>query len=405
MADFFVTGPDSTPVIGTADEDRLTYTLASGPGGLVMEGLSPAVGGGYRGTIQVPGPLDTPFDGIENFSIKDNVGGDDSLVAGDGADFLDGGAGRDVLRGGAGDDFLLGRSGRDLLIGNGGADQMEGGGARDRMFGGNGNDALTGGTGNDLIKGGNHDDFLVGGIGNDKIFGGNGSDFVIADQGEDTVFGGSGRDFIEIDSIGRKMVDGGNGVDMVTVFLPMPTPDDTELHFNMKTGILEIDIGGVVTPSSLINIEGFSVLGDADATIFGSNGNNELLADTGDDVLAGRKGHDTLSGGDGDDVLRGNNGRDILDGGGDDDVLYGGRGADRFDFWLGEDRIADFTDDVDTIAIGSWLVEDGATAEEVIDTYASVVAGNVVFDFGDDNVLTVAGVNDTSLLVDDLIIL
>ena len=70
--------------------------------------------------------------------------------------------------------------------------------------------------------------------------------------------------------------------------------------------------------------------------IIGSNGNDILAMDDGDNSIWGGQGNDTLNGRGGDDTLYGGTG---------DDILYGGSGNDLFVFANGDgnDTIMDFT--------------------------------------------------------------
>lgn len=92
--------------------------------------------------------------------------------------------------------------------------------------------------------------------------------------------------------------------------------------------------------------------GDDDMT--GGEGGDILLGGRGADWLRGSPGNDRLGGGAGDDRLHGGTGRDDLTGGADDDAMTGGGGPDTFHFGpdaSGDDRIADFQDGLDLIAI------------------------------------------------------
>ena len=116
-----------------------------------------------------------------------------------------------------------------------------------------------------------------------------------------------------------------------------------------------------------------------DDVMLGTNGYNLLRGNGGDDKLYGRGGGDKLYGGDG---------ADFLDGGGGSgtDLLYGGDGADVFEFDRGEgiDIIKDFENNVDTINLDNFDFGDGDAYD-----YATQVGADVVFDFGDDGMLTV----------------
>ena len=66
-----------------------------------------------------------------------------------------------------------------------------------------------------------------------------------------------------------------------------------------------------------------------EATIVGTEGNDDLVGTDGPDVIVGLGGHDTIRGGEGDDVLCGDDGADQLFGGPDDDHLDPGAAGDR----------------------------------------------------------------------------
>ncbi|MGL6210065.1 MAG: hypothetical protein ACRC14_09580, partial [Paracoccaceae bacterium] len=87
----------------------------------------------------------------------------------------------------------------------------------------------------------------------------------------------------------------------------------------------------------------------------------------------------------------------------------GGKGADTFVFsrGYGLDRVIDFLNDIDTLRIDNALwagVTAVRTVQQVITTYATNLAGGAVrFDFGADE-LTICGVADRQLLIDDITI-
>ncbi len=133
-------------------------------------------------------------------------------------------------------------------------------------------------------------------------------------------------------------------------------------------------------------------------TLLGQAGKDTLMGQAGSDTLKGHKGNDTLLGGAGRDTLKGGTQNDTLNGQKGDDTLFGQGGADKFVFFKtgGNDTIADFTDDVDTIRFGKLGDADAVLAA------ATQVGDDVVFDFGGGDTLTVL---DTivSVLSDDII--
>ena len=414
MTDFIVTGPDSNPVIGTPGDDRLIYTLDSGPGGVVLENLSDDLPGGHGGSFDAPGPNDTPFSGIENFTFVDKVGGDDRIFTGNGIDVLSGGGGKDTLNGGNGDDILNGNASRDRLFGGQGNDQLDGGNGNDLLNGGQGDDILFGGDGNDVLIGGNGNDRIEVFGGNNRLSGGGGNDVFFFDSGNNTVDGGRGRDLIQFGPEGPATINGGPGQDTVAAYFYGADPDGSTVNFDMRTGNHQIIgppggggpariAGKDIEQSTITNVENYTFLGSLDAEITGDAKKNILTGGFASDTLRGGKGGDTLFGQTGDDRLFGENGNDRLFGGSGDDTLTGGRGADHFGFNGGQDRIRDFKDNVDSIEIAAFLLAFGTTVQDIVDD-ARLKNGNTVLDLGSGNILTVNGLKDASLLADDLVI-
>lgn len=186
-------------------------------------------------------------------------------------------------------------------------------------------------------------------------------------------------------------------------------------------GSADLDLNGNGDANKLVGNTG-------DNELRGFGGNDDLLGGSGDDFLFGGNGNDLLRGGTGrdarwgdlessgtsgnsdrlwgdagDDTLIGQSGNDVLNGGLGDDVLTGGGGRDTFVFTAGRDRITDFADNVDTIEINATTLGIDMTAADVIDM-GQVVGNNVVFDFGNGNVLTLEGQTDLGMLLNDLMV-
>lgn len=193
--------------------------------------------------IHALGGDDTIIGGDGNDAVTGDAG-NDSIDGGGGNDLLDGNTGLDTLDGGLGDDLLIGRDGDDLLRGDAGNDTLIGGLGRDALNGGDGDDVLlggddflftsslydtpldlsdtlVGGAGNDSISGGGGNDLAYGGTGNDTLSGGIGADTLIGQDGADTItgqalgdvlFGGAGDDFIN-GGFGYDRLNGGAGKD------------------------------------------------------------------------------------------------------------------------------------------------------------------------------------------------
>ncbi len=186
-----------------------------------------------------------------------------------------------------------------------------------------------GGEGDDLMYGGSRDDLLEGGAGNDSLYGEHGDDtatyandpsavYVNLEQGiaydgyggtdlldtienaigsafDDTLIGdryvnrltgGAGDDTL-IGGAGADTLDGGLGSDMASYF-----NSPGAVNVNLKTGsALLADAQG----DKLISIENLTG-SDFDDTLTGDDGNNQLLGLGGDDTLEGGLGNDILIG-------------------------------------------------------------------------------------------------------------
>ena len=76
-----------------------------------------------------------------------------------------------------------------------------------------------------------------------------------------------------------------------------------------------------------------------DDTLHGEAGNDALIGGAGDDQMYGHDGSDTLNGEDGDDSLVGSAGDDVLSGDQGDDALHGDLGDDTLDGGAGSDTL------------------------------------------------------------------
>ncbi|GAA6163901.1 hypothetical protein NBRC116590_16050 [Pelagimonas sp. KU-00592-HH] len=139
-------------------------------------------------------------------------------------------------------------------------------------------------------------------------------------------------------------------------------------------------------------------------TLNGGAGNDTLSGQDGKDRLLGGKGNDVLLGGKGWDQLLGGNGKDVLKGGLGNDTLNGGGGADDFHFNHGKDVVTAFQNNIDELYLDETAL--GLTGQSAADVVAlgQVVGGNAVFDFGGGNILTVKGVTNLNIFLDDIII-
>lgn len=147
--------------------------------------------------------------------------------------------------------------------------------------------------------------------------------------------------------------------------------------------------------------------------LYGGAGNDMLNGEAGNDLLDGGDGidrvfgltgNDILYGGLGNDGLGGDDGNDRLDGGHGNDFLTGGAGADLFVFGSGRDKVMDFANNIDTLVLDDALWAGVRLSTAQILAKASMIAGDVVFNFGGGHVLIVHGPTTVAALADDLAI-
>ena len=290
-------------------------------------------------------------------------GGDDTLLGGDGNDTLHGGIGNDSLQGEAGNDVLYGGPGADTLTGRAGSDTAVYGGTNGVIVrlhvatparGGHAQgDTLTGiehlwGTNSDdVLAGDGGDNRLEGRGGNDTLYGGpqGGDDTLLGGHGNDILYGGKGNDVLD-GGAGNDVLYGGPGADTLTG----RAGSDTAVYGGTNGVIVRLH---VATPARGGHAQGDTLTGiehlwgtNSDDVLAGDGGDNRLEGRGGNDTLYGgpQGGDDTLLGGHGNDILYGGKGNDVLDGGAGNDVLYGGPGADTVVLapGYGQDRVYGF---------------------------------------------------------------
>jgi len=343
--------------------------------------------------------------------------GNDDISGGGDRDVIDGKDGHDRLDGGTDRDTVYGGEGNDTLIGQGGHDYLSGDAGNDSMLGGTGGDTLEGGTGNDTLKGESSTDTLHGGDDNDSLVGGTGADTLYGDAGDDTLFGNTGVDIL-YGGAGNDMISYGDGVDLVYG----GTGDDL-IYGRSGWDVLHGDAGN----DTLIGSAGVDVLhgGAGRDSLSGGTGLDHLFGDAGDDTLYGNFGADSISGGDdhdalyggtgddtlrggnGDDTLLGNQGVDVIDGGAGNDDLRGGTLADTFIFAVGHDAdsISDFEETQDILSLSSALVGGLTDTAAIIALYGDASSGQVVFDFGGGDTITLVNLSTLTGLEDNISVL
>ena len=249
--------------------------------------------------------------------------GDDVLIGGPGNDTLDGGDGDDWLSGGLGADTLIGGPGQDtasyrdsesrvtVRLNDGTTEGARAGGDTFTTVRGNGTtltdvEHLFGSAHDDTLAGNHGANTLRGHWGDDTLDGQGGNDWLVGGPGADELIGGPGFD-------AASYADSDAGV-TVTLYNGTAAGGHAEGDtFPGSKTIVYRDGGGAVRTAEVPDIE----------YLEGSEYDDHLAGDRGDDRLEGRGGNDWLVGGDGNDRLEGEAGADILAGGpGEDTASY-----------------------------------------------------------------------------------
>ena len=432
----------------------------------------------------------------------------DTLNGGAGNDLLFGGSGGDTLNGGAGADHMFGGTGSDTYVVDSVGDVVDetGGDGLDlvkssisfsladvtRVFGHIENLTLGGraainATGNDLdnvlignsakntLNGGGGSDWLNGASGADKMYGGTGNDTYVIDNkadvaseqngdGSDTILSsrsfsladpvhavgsienltltgsatkatgnfldnvltGNDRANLLVGGVGADRLDGGGGVDTASY-----TTSAAGVTVNLATGI---GSGADAQGDRLFNIENLTGSNFND-TLEGNAGNNKLAGGAGIDtisyadatsgangegvtvrlsttraqktVTAGTdslSGFENLIGSQFNDTLTGNSGNNVLTGLAGNDRLTGAGGNDTYIFLpgFGKDTITDFAAGPNSGRHDLIVFDDTIFADfDALAAASAQVGANTVITVDADNSITLANVNIGSLHHDD----
>ncbi|WP_425102291.1 M10 family metallopeptidase [Tropicibacter sp. S64] len=326
-------GPVTFTIYDRDGIDTLNLTYTNVGGKIDMNGTGISDVGGLKGNLI-----------IARGTVIEN------LITGAGNDTVTGNNADNFIRTGDGADTVYGNAGNDTILGGGWSDFLSGGDGNDYLRGDNGNDTLLGGDGDDVLGGRLHEDSIDGGAGNDAIWGGGWNDTLIGGTGNDTIGGGGDDDLIFGDA-GFDDLRGGGGQD----------------------------------------------------TIYGGGWSDTIDGSFGNDTLYGGAGTDLIFGGTHDDRIYGDAHNDTIWGGWGNDTLTGGTGADSFVFGASFDAdvVTDFNmaeGDVLKFRSALWSGTHGALTEaQVIAEFAHIDAmGNVYFDFGNGNTVTLTGVTSTA---------
>ena len=220
----------------------------------------------------------------------DNTGGESAVRWGRGGKCVYGWGGNDTLHGGRSDDIMSGGSGDDELYGRGGDDWLHGGSGGDLLDGGPGSDTasyagwfavnvnLADGS---AIYGDAAGDRLVS---IENLTGSNHADTLTGDDGDNVLEGGGGADTLNGGG-GSDTLDGGGGIDTASY-----AGSGSAVTVNLATGSHS---GSDAVGDTLISIE--NIIGtDHDDTLTGDGGNNIIQGGAGGDAITGGAGSDTV---------------------------------------------------------------------------------------------------------------
>lgn len=281
-----------------------------------------------------------------------------------GIDQLIGGDGPDEIYGQEGDDLLYGQGGNDLILGGLGNDRMEGGQGNDTFYVdaagdivienfGQGSDRIStsvsyflpatsevelieattlsanaamnlGGSDTaNTILGNNGANTLYGNGGNDTLHAFEGDDYLVGGTGLDNLYGGKGDDryYVGFADGDRIWEFAGEGYDTVATDVDYELPDVAHVE--------RLEAGTLSATSAI--------------ALSGSNFDNLIIGNAGNNRLRGLAGNDTLQGLGGDDYLIGDEGADVMYGGTGNDTYYVNTSDDRIFENAGEgtnDRVA-----------------------------------------------------------------
>ena len=339
-----------------------------------------------------------------------------------GTNVLDGGGGADRMIGGAGNDSYIWRPGATVVEAAGGgidtvhaladhrlAAQVENlvlAGPALRGWGNELANRITGNAGSNMLDGGAGADTLVGGLGNDDYVVTRG-DVVIDSGGLDTMHG---RDHMTLAAgIENGWLGGGYAVGITGNALGNRLSGNTAA--NVLVGLDGADtLNGLGGRDTLIG----GAMGDlyltdgGDVLVEAAGGGYDTVLSTGGIVLADNIEQLVLKGtaqwavgNAGNNVLHGNDAANALNGAAGNDMLWGGGGADRFIFDAGVDRVMDFADNVDEIALRGARLHIANLAQAL--AAGTDTAEGVWFAFGNDRLLvahtTMAALRDDLVIV------
>ncbi|MDZ4393497.1 M10 family metallopeptidase C-terminal domain-containing protein [Cypionkella sp.] len=276
----------------------------------------------------------TAFDGDYIFNMATgltNFGGEsytnfEAAWMGDGNDSVTGATSlRETIYGGLGDDTLDAGASTlgDIVYGGDGNDSIRSGIGNESMYGGNGIDVI-----DHRAYDGNYVFNLGTGLTNfgaelytgfEAVYMGDGNDSVTGTSGDNTIYGGDGNDTIN-DGSGGDAVYGGDGNDLFNTGDSSFTGDS--FYGGLGTDTLSYEIHDWGTPFSpvvfdfttgIASYSGFTETFSSIEIFRGSQGDETIISNGGDQTYYGNDGNDSMVSGIGDETMYGGNGIDVID--------------------------------------------------------------------------------------------
>ena len=267
------------------------------------------------------------------------------------------------------EDLVTGDSGMNLALGDEFANAFKSGGE---------SDVLLGREGDDYLNGQSQDDWLDGGEGDDTLVGRDGDDVLIGGAGADVMYGGDGNDIYIVDNVMDQVNEGRKGGEDKIVI--------ADVSYDMTA-----------------YTETLQMVGTNDLSSRGTNDDNTMIGNAGDNWLHGRNGDDELIGGAGDDILIGSGGSDTYRGGaGDDKINVRGPGSDVIIYNAGDgyDKIYRFDNGANKIDLSSFSFD---SFDELV-AFGTDTSNGALFDFGGGDMIRLAGVGLDEIGASDFIL-
>jgi Ca2+-binding RTX toxin-like protein len=492
--------PDAAGNPGRQFFDIADYSAATGAvTASLLDGTASGAGVGADTLVGIEGlrgsANNDTLTGDDNDNLFRGNLGDDSISGGGGNDILDfnvigvtggvsvdmvagtatGATGDDVFTGiesalgGAGNDTIVGDAGNNAIRGNRGDDVLDGGDGIDRVdyrtatgsvfvdlsageaSGADGNDALVnfenvrGSDGfGDGLAGDANANAIEGRGGNDTLDGGAGDDTLLGDEGDDEIFGGDGNDSLAggANDVDGNLLSGGAGDDVLdgtggNSYADYGYLTGTGVVADLEAGTADAGAGDQDTLIALVGVAG----SDQDDTLIGDVGDNGFAGRLGNDSIDGTDGFDTVyydgaevtaavsvtlgndtlasvvSGGAGADVLKdiegvvgsgyndtlaGNGDANLLDGGFGNDSLSGNAGADTLTGGEGDDTFVGGADNDSIVGGNGFDIAVLTEGNGTVGLSVNLATGAVTGPAGNDALVSIEGVvagagNDTLL--------